>query len=388
MSSYKRTCIILGIGTLTACNQAKNRNGFVFLPKSKSVKKQMQRSESRERLDLLNNNATLFSTHIVGKIIKNKDIADEYVLVEERIDTGKRKDLMLLGQEELLAHEWVYNGTLANAKQIQLLDGCLYDIVPIQAKNTGICGFILISRNKNLPRMRVVFRGTKCVYSALRDLECVFYGGAGVGSFNADKDAIMDQIRGQLMSYQKRVSKKVSLTLSGHSLGGADAQNTMHAILKEIAHQESEQVGFAALDQIKLYHLNSTGVPQEIANECNEHVESIHRKGSPIQIESHSMLVHGDPIQCTGEANIFDEVNPEKVKSKLYKFRKYMSYMDLLRIRPHREKFLIKNSKQREDSCSVCSNEDLTGSAEIKKELRTKSSFLNYILRLLKVQPK
>lgn len=379
MNSYKRTWIILGLSTLTACNQGKNRHGFIFLPNSQSVKKEMQHWDSQERLKIIKKNARAFSACVTD------EDKEGYTWIKKTIDSSKLRDLTLLGQEELLAHEWVYNGTLTNSIQLKLLDGCHYDIVPIKTENPGIFGFILTSTNQKSPRMRVVFRGTKCSYSARRDLEFLSYGGAGAGSFSAEKSSVIDQIRGQLIAYQNRGAKQVALTLSGHSLGGADAQHAMHAILQEIAHQENKREGFAALDAIKLYHFNSTGVPQEIADECNRYVKTRHKNRLNMKIESHSMLVHGDPIQCTGEANLFDEVSPNKVKSKLYKFKKgVMSYMDLLRIRPHREKFLIKNSKQEEDSCSIFSNDSLEDSKEITKELRTKSSFLNYISSLFK----
>ena len=410
MNSYKNLWISLGLSTLAACSKVTHWNSKVThsnkllgepltrLPTSRRVNKHMQRDACKRRLRTIKKTAKVYSTRADSEQALD-DI--NQVIDEDNMDLIKFKYLVRLGKEEFLAHEWVYNGALAHSNQIQLLDGFLYDIVPIQTAHPGICGFMLTRKNYNFPRMRVVFRGTKCWYSMLRNLECLLYGSAGIRSFNGYKDAIINQISNQLIDYQNRIAhhclktrkthRQVSLSISGHSLGGADAQNTTHAILQAMTHQADKKEGFFALRKVTLYHFNSTGVPKKIADACKSYVKEIHQNRLNIKIESHSLLVDGDPIQSTGEANLFDDVNPDKVGSQLsqlYKFEQKVKprLVDRLwnPLRAHYPKLLLNEANQKDYICKILSNISLEEAKAITKELRTKFSLLNYISSLLK----
>ena len=111
-------------------------------------------------------------------------------------------------------------------------DGALreYTVTHIETKNPAIVGYILAGKDNN-PRVHTVFRGTADKASMIRDLE---HGGAGQKSFYAEKDLILSQIdaviRQRANEWTHQEELKIKLSISGHSLGGGDAQNCFAAI--------------------------------------------------------------------------------------------------------------------------------------------------------------
>lgn len=191
-----------------------------------------------------------------------------------------------------------------------------YKVTKIQTKDAGICGFILTGKEADNNTVHVVFRGTADGASVRRDLE---YGGAGQTSFNAEKALITSQILSKVADRSRATDKKVNVVISGHSLGGADAQNCANAILEEMAdhythaHKDKQLAQLnpvSRINHLTINHVNSGGVSMQTANTSKHNAEIAAKHG--VKINLCALKVAGDGIQQTGQTNIFSDV-PDNV---------------------------------------------------------------------------
>lgn len=213
-----------------------------------------------------------------------------------------------------------------------------YKATPIETANPAILGYILTGTDNTNNRIHVVFRGTADKASIVRDTE---YGGAGHESFNAEKDLIISQITRVIGQRANETDNKVQVSISGHSLGGGDAQNCSAALLEAMTqiqmhkrYQEKNQVG-KITDQIKsaltmrpsgaltksahapltqvasvtLNHCNSAGVTHTTANKSRKNAKYLSKLGVAIKVRA--LKVAGDGIQMSGQTNILNDVEPE-----------------------------------------------------------------------------
>lgn len=261
---------------------------------------------------------------------------------------------------ELLAHTVPY--TLAKAYDSTLsisifdADGEIrnYTVTEIETKNPAIVGYILAGTGDN-PRVHVVFRGTADGASTVRDLE---YGGAGQESFNAEKDLILSQvdsvIRKRANEWNQPNELKIKLSISGHSLGGADAQNCFVAITdvlsklhghkrvmdrlrdgtegikKTLISRANGKLATAShspltvIDSIELNHVNSAGVTHDAAKRCNK--AAVYLVKSGVKIHLRALRVGGDGCQQTGQTNVLADIADEKIAT-----------IDLLKVASNKE---------------------------------------------------
>lgn len=230
-------------------------------------------------------------------------------------------------------------------------DGVLreYTVTQIETKNPAIVGYILAGKDNN-PRVHITFRGTANKSSMVRDLE---YGGAGQKSFYAEKDLILSQIdavigkRANEWTYQEEL--KVKLSISGHSLGGGDAQNCFDAISNVMSRlhghkrfkermldrvqglknslisrpsgpiAKSEHAPLTLIDSITLNHVNSAGVTHATAERCNKSAKYLAKSG--VKIHVRALRVAADGIQQTGQTNVLSDIDPGIAKVEVLKVK-------------------------------------------------------------------
>lgn len=246
---------------------------------------------------------------------------------------------------EFLAHQVAYRA----AKDITSYPALIieedasfreYNFTRLQTHNKGIAAYIAIptkvtdqEQNQNID-IKVVFRGTKSRSSLLRDLE---FGGAGSASFAVDRDKIISYINAAIEKINSRSNKPklISITVAGHSLGGADAQNCVTALAQAISENYGYSVEqknsipqefrtqFGYIKQIKLLTYNSAGVTKDIAEHSIKLAAFLANKRekmkTPVKLQAFYQLVGGDGIQQTGEANIFNNVPKEHVEVHVLK---------------------------------------------------------------------
>jgi hypothetical protein len=222
-----------------------------------------------------------------------------------------------------------------------------YHPIKLLTKNPGLVCFILIPHdertNKN-SRVHVSFVGTLNWEGFIRDLE---YCGAGHESFVLEREGILQQINDMVATVYARTKQKIRLTISGHSLGGSDAQNCAAAVIKAMAHNiDDQRFGYLYEDNekfpkrvrqdlsniasINIAHLNSAGVAQITADECSYDAKIL-KAGSEIELNMHVLRVKNDLLQFTGQARIFADINPRIVTVDILNFalREVMHYSPL-----------------------------------------------------------
>jgi hypothetical protein len=217
----------------------------------------------------------------------------------------------------------------------------------IETENPAIIGHILTPKDKENPRVHVVFRGTACSASVVRDLEL---GGAGQKSFYEEKDLILSQIAAAIGERTNESDHKVKLSISGHSLGGGDAQNCFATLLDSMTRIHGQKrfketmLGRAAeniksaltlrpegavinsvnspflmVESLTLNHVNSAGVTHATAKRCKKSATYLSKCGVGINVRA--LRVAGDGIQLTGQTNLLADIESKYAKVEVLKVR-------------------------------------------------------------------
>lgn len=249
---------------------------------------------------------------------------------------------------EFLAHELAYR----KAKDITVEPALIieedasfreYNFTRLQTSHKGIAAYIAIATNITQQEqhidIKVIFRGTQSRASMLRDLE---FKGAGSDSFALDRNNIVDGINAAIKDINSKFTKPklISITVAGHSLGGADAQNCVVALAQAISEnygyvvaqkdgipqKNRDQLGY--IQTIKLLTYNSAGVAKKTAEHASKLIAFLAKKRRKlknlVKFKTFYQLVGGDGVQQTGEANIFDNVPKEH--AEVYILKAHIGY--------------------------------------------------------------
>ncbi|MGI9214920.1 MAG: hypothetical protein ACR2HS_04605, partial [Gammaproteobacteria bacterium] len=205
-----------------------------------------------------------------------------------------------------------------------------HNYVRLVVSNLGLVGYVLypssqVINDDNPLDIKIIFRGTnpKSIDSLSRDIYEVH--GAGAFSFMQNKNLILHQICEIIdkIIVKSEISSKeqqpINITIAGHSLGGADAQHCLVAIMQVI----SQSLGYVndgnsinkdipssivdkfaknRINKLRLFIYNSAGVPmstKELSIKLADFLYSNKQKKSLLQnldIESYNYLVTGDVV--------------------------------------------------------------------------------------------
>lgn len=198
---------------------------------------------------------------------------------------------------EHLVHQLAYN---LEGKDRVILPGKQQCVIEkVTGVPAGLNAYFLIP--ETIPAngaidIRLVFRGTKDRASLIRDLES---SGAGFETMEHAATTIIRQFNIILVSLND-CSRKVNLTIGGHSLGGADAQNFLGHLLGVMASKSDSSL--TAIEHITLFTKCSAGVPR-LAHErvCSALPELA---GQGVRLKIFHLKVAGDVVQATGDCHI------------------------------------------------------------------------------------
>jgi hypothetical protein len=280
--------------------------------------------------------------HVGGS--RNEDLEDDQWedLGEDIAADLSKEHLPKYRRAEYLAHQWIYQRDLPLSGEIIITeeDGTKqkYCFNKLQGINhAGLIGYILTPKTvaaDQVPDFKIVFRGTKIDQSIGRDLE---HGGAGARSFADNQQVILQEINDAIEQFNlkqptKEASSPVSLTIAGHSLGGADAQNCLIAVMDGICNNLGLKTlykpipldsvdHFGCINRLRAFVFNSAGIPQENATKSIALAKQIYdvREVQPVDLQSYNLLVVGDGIQQTGQAHILNDVPQEHAQVMLLK---------------------------------------------------------------------
>lgn len=194
-----------------------------------------------------------------------------------------------------------------------------YKIDFIYTMHLGIVPYILTSDDPSNNRIHLVFRGTKDSPAWCRNTEA---GGPGHMSFYADKANILDYLCTSLDNLACK--SRIKLIISGHSLGGSDAQNCATAVITALAHtyrNNPEYKAYTALQRINVIsvnHANSGGVTNLRATECRLHAEYL-TKEMLVVINILAIITAGDGVQQSGQTHILHNATPDVARYELVK---------------------------------------------------------------------
>lgn len=233
-------------------------------------------------------------------------------------------DIDYFRHAEYLAHVLPYTLDARKSSQettIQEPDGKKYKYVAKLVKDThnGLVCFVLYSKDKLNPKVQVLFRGTHNAHSIKRDLE-TFGISPGKNTFETDKVKVMRTIKKIVSAKQESSNIPIELTIAGHSLGGADAQNCAAAIFEDMHSIKYKKPSpLAALGSLNIMHANSAGVSQDTALKCKRLLPKIMKTHSTFKVKQQIIMVGGDAIQQGGYTTILADAPKEYVRTKLLK---------------------------------------------------------------------
>lgn len=208
-----------------------------------------------------------------------------------------KKENQDLALHEHLVHQQAYN--LEGKQRVKLLGGqqCLVEKVPNVPD--GLNAYILFPETtpaEGAIEVRLIFRGTKDRASVVRDLES---SGAGFETMETGAEAIVRHLHVVLTSLTI-TGQKINLTIGGHSLGGADAQNFLGHLLGAVT--AGSAPCFSAIGNITLFTKCSAGVPKLAHERVCSALEQL--KGKGVRLKIFHLKVDRDVVQATGDCHI------------------------------------------------------------------------------------
>ena len=324
---------------------------------------------------------------------------------DQTVSLAERQYLRKYAELEYAARELAYKDLPAD-KVVGLVDenGENQDYRAIRLHTSNNIGFvpqILVPFSGDVKKIHITFRGTdfKKWNSAKRDLE---YGGAGANSFAEDRASLLQQINTVLSDFKTKhgiEGQALTLAISGHSLGSADAQNCFTEILDVLSTadlKDGQEIpsllrdGFSAVGNVELGTFNSAGVTSENAKRCEIAARRLAEKRelglTTVEVACYNQRVHNDPVQQSGQDHVLRNVPGNVAKVDVLKIQdKSMGWLDRLKIASH----TFKLQKPGHDKSTVptvewqsFSNSTLEGQKQVNHKLR-KSFILNSIQYLL-----
>ena len=210
----------------------------------------------------------------------------------------ENRDLEL---HEHLVHQQAYN--LEGKDRVILLGKQQCLVEKVTGVPAGLNAYILIPEitpAEGPIEVQLIFRGTKDRASVVRDLES---SGPGFETMEDSAASIIRRLQIVLASLNDS-SRKINLTIGGHSLGGADAQNFLGHLLGAMASAEAGAGShLTAIDHITLFTKCSAGVPRLAHERVCSALERLKGHGA-VRLKIFHLKVAGDVVQATGDCHI------------------------------------------------------------------------------------
>ena len=312
---------------------------------------------------------------------EKNDLGDSYVFEElpEYISSSPQlgiEEILYYSSGEYLAHTFAYSSDIIDNSFVKIDDVNHYQLKKVMLSVQGLVCYILTPLLPHYSDAHVIFRGTKCFGSVVRDLEV---SAPGHDSFKSMSELMMQQISHAVVSSEK----EVTVNIYGHSLGGADAQHCFTDLMDKI-----DQANLS-VKKLRLLVYSSAGVNQEVADRAANLAKKLKEKS--VKIECFWMHAAGDAVQTTGAASILCNVDADIATVHLLKVRAHekidlqsLDWWDWYQIfnpfrpitahtkkhfTPEQDQFLMKNFE-------YYNNSTIEGQCAIAVMLNNKSSFL------------
>ena len=285
---------------------------------------------------------------------------------------------------EYLAHELAYKEWLVDGLELNLHDDIKqpYRVKAVKVPHQGLNCFILQPKleckNKEI---FILFRGTKCIYSLFRDLEPA---AAGASSIALAMPHILQEVNNTI---EEIYSREVYITVAGHSLGGADAQNCFLELMKEA---DANPVNFHKVRRIHLTAFSSAGITQQAALEAEQVAIQLKNTNKTLHLACYWLHAAGDLVQQTGQTSLLANVSSRIAEVHLLKAStqnaEFKSLYELLwltdrisrTVQAHRRHYFKNNGQQEPVTFEYYNNFSPEGQKIIHEKLTKKMNFPQY----------
>jgi hypothetical protein len=315
---------------------------------------------------------TSMQTSAHNTSIQQDDFLDDFVVISDE-EIKKEKALLnefALGEQ--LAHGLAYED-LKDKQNIKIReeDGVAreYQVLKLHTNTNKILASIYVpSGNNTQSQIYVNFTGTCSGATVHADVEAF----PGEQSFQKNKNLIMHQVNSAMNEIARKTGKPVNVTASGHSLGGALAQQFFAEAmrytvlgyddelqklkekggltssakkeiteLREAIHKEDAKLshyiheqydinkdqkklpvppvacrdGFKQTGSMRLCTWNSAGVSKEVERFGNKAATFLTEQGK--KISGRFGMVGGDGVQCTGAGTVLSDCKADVANLKM-----------------------------------------------------------------------
>tara|TARA_R110002110_G_scaffold415858_2_gene658585 strand:+ start:21581 stop:22993 length:1413 start_codon:yes stop_codon:yes gene_type:complete len=235
----------------------------------------------------------------------------------------------------------------------QMID---YKIVPIKTKSTGLIAEIFVPINpEQSNKICINWTGTCSLGTILADLEKT----PGEKSYRNEELSILNQINKTIGDFSDKSNGKIDLVVTGHSLGGALAQQCFHSLqraigtnifkqqlesddvekasswieaeqkyraalgskranmLKEIPESSRSNLTTDNIDTITIGTWNSAGVLKAVEENSNTLASYLSNAG--VKLKGLFGMVGGDAVQTTGQGTVLSDTSAEDAEVQLLK---------------------------------------------------------------------
>ncbi|MBX7067163.1 MAG: hypothetical protein K1X28_08030 [Parachlamydiales bacterium] len=194
-------------------------------------------------------------------------------------------------------------------------DETVYYKIESHINTQGLHVYLFTPIDGNLQHpAQLVFRGTNGMKSVSRDMDV---RGVGKSVFEANASAIVRMVE----DYAAKTPGGLKLDISGHSLGGADAQRAVASLVNQIVKEPNGTLA-NELKDIKLFAFCSPKLDMATVMQWKSNVKTLADLPAPPHIELNFAEHESDLVTRAGDMNIgtanakFIEANYLLVKSK------------------------------------------------------------------------
>ncbi len=176
----------------------------------------------------------------------------------------------------------------------------VHHVIAVETEHKGLDCYICVSQNTDNTHVKICFTG---VYDSLSGYRVLDPLGAGYAEFKKEHPKLLEAIKDSIYDLEN-----VTLEITGHSLGGADANNLLIYLLSD--HLENNS--FSNVSSIECTTFNAPGSNYDTAQLLQDKLMENVSSEEHIKITANIGYSEGDWIQQAGY-QLYNDISPELI---------------------------------------------------------------------------